>query len=137
MNYLYYLTWDHPRRGTTGAYTGRFVETRWSPEAVILSAAQDLSPGQAQILRCAQDDTSHLAGSFPTKPTRVRTTGVAQRGSVKKGPSCSTLLLLPLGISTTSPCVRSHHSVKSILLRVKIRARQVCCSNISTFPSLR
>src|SRR5260370_13000786 len=72
MNYLYYLTWDHPRRGTTGAYTGRFVETRWSPEAVILSAAKDLSPGQAQILRCAQDDTSHLAGSFPQKPTRVR-----------------------------------------------------------------
>ena len=76
MNYLYYLTWDYPRRGTTGAYTGRFVETRWSPEAVILSAAKDLSPGQAQILRCAQDDTSHLAGSFPTKPTRVSPTPV-------------------------------------------------------------
>src|SRR6266852_1810405 len=56
------------------AYTGRFFETRWSPEAVILSAAKDLSPGHAQILRCAQDDTSHLAGSFPKKPTRVSPT---------------------------------------------------------------
>ncbi len=43
-----------------------------------LSAAKDLSPGQAQILRCAQDDTSHLAGSFPKKPTRVRTLVVAR-----------------------------------------------------------
>src|SRR6266852_3347157 len=42
-------------------------ETRRSPLAVILSAAKDLSPGRAQILRCAQDDTSHLAGSFPKK----------------------------------------------------------------------
>jgi len=63
---------DHEAVGDhEGPYTGRFFETRWSPEAVILSAAQELSPGQAQILRCAQDDTSHLAGSFPTKPTRV------------------------------------------------------------------
>src|SRR5712692_688380 len=65
-----------PQRATARAYTGRFFETRWSPEAVILSAAKDLSPGPAQILRCAQDDTSHLAGSFPKKPTRVRTARV-------------------------------------------------------------
>src|SRR5207249_11483278 len=38
-------------------YTSRFFETRRLPEAVILSAAKDLSPSQAQILRCAQDDS--------------------------------------------------------------------------------
>ena len=54
------------------AYTGRFFETRWSPEAVILSAAKDLRLARREILRCAQDDTSHLAGSFPKKPTPVR-----------------------------------------------------------------
>src|SRR5260370_40432833 len=29
------------------------------------------SSGTTQILRCAQDDISHLAGSFPKKPPRV------------------------------------------------------------------
>src|SRR2546425_2981512 len=58
---------------TGSPYTGRFFETRWSPEAVILSAAKDLRLARREILRCAQDDTSHLAGSFPKKPTRVRT----------------------------------------------------------------
>jgi len=58
-----------------GPYTGRFFETRRSPEAVILSAAKDLSPGTTQILRCAQDDTSHLAGSFPEKTIRVSREG--------------------------------------------------------------
>src|SRR3989442_6360235 len=56
-----------------GSYTRSFFETRWSPEAVILSAAKDLRLARREILRCAQDDTSHLAGSFPKKPTRVRT----------------------------------------------------------------
>jgi hypothetical protein len=46
---------------------GRFFETRRSPEAVILSAAKDLSLDATQILRCAQDDTSYLAGSFSKK----------------------------------------------------------------------
>ncbi len=32
---------------------------------VILSVAKDLSPDRTEILRCAQDDTSNLAGSFP------------------------------------------------------------------------
>ncbi len=62
-------------RATQGSYTGRFFETRWSPEAVILSAAKDLRLARREILRCAQDDISHLAGSFPKKPTRVRTQG--------------------------------------------------------------
>ena len=80
-------------------YTGSVFETRWSPEAVIssfplrcrsraedsgqaLSTAKDLSPGQAQILRCAQDDTSHLACSFPKNPTRVsREGGLYERGT--------------------------------------------------------
>jgi hypothetical protein len=48
---------------------------RRSPEAVILSAAKDLRSARREILRCAQDDTSHLAGSFPKKPTRVRYQG--------------------------------------------------------------
>src|SRR5215470_9790101 len=34
-------------------------------KAVILSAAKDLRLARREILRCAQDDTSHLAGSFP------------------------------------------------------------------------
>ena len=77
----------HPR-----AYTSKLFETRWSSEAVIpslplrsraviLSAAKDLRLARREILRGvypgakrrAQDDTSHLAGSFPIKPTRVET----------------------------------------------------------------
>ena len=61
--------------GPCGSYTGRFFETRWSPEAVILSAAKDLRLARREILRCAQDDTSPLAGSFPKKPTRVSPCG--------------------------------------------------------------
>ena len=68
------------RRGGSGAYTGRFFETHRSPEAVIpsllsgqaLSAVKDLRCARREILHCAQDDTSHLAGSFPKKPPRVR-----------------------------------------------------------------
>jgi len=60
QNLIYtFVGYLSPRQGTLPAYTGRFFETRWSPEAVILSAAKD--------------DTSHLAGSFPKKPTRVST----------------------------------------------------------------
>src|SRR5450755_2535364 len=52
-------------------FTSRLFETRRSPEAVILSVAKDLRPARREILRYAQDDTSHLAlaGSFPQKPT--------------------------------------------------------------------
>src|SRR6266550_4180698 len=68
------------RRGGSGAYTGRFFETHRSPEAVIpsllsgqaLSAVKDLRGARREILHCAQHDTSHLAGSFPKKPPRVR-----------------------------------------------------------------
>src|SRR5579864_1006312 len=79
------LNWTLMHSGTfirtpVGLTRVGFFETRWSPEAVILSAAKDLSPGQAQILRCAQDDTSHLDGSFPQKPTRVSTLPVPQTG---------------------------------------------------------
>jgi len=49
-----------------------------SPEAVILSAAKDLSLSSVQILRCAQDDIFHLASSFSKKPTCVRTARVAR-----------------------------------------------------------
>ena len=73
----------------TGSYTGRFFEMRWSPEAVILSpslrsrvnSAKDLRLARREILRCAQDDTSHLAGSFPKKPTRVSQTGCPAWGA--------------------------------------------------------
>src|SRR5436190_15946457 len=75
------------RRGGSGAYTGRFFETHRSPEAVIpsllsgqaLSAVKDLRCARREILHCAQHDTSHLAGSFPKKPTRVRSLVVALR----------------------------------------------------------
>ncbi len=53
-----------------------FFAMRWSPEAVILSAAKDLRSAHPEILRCAQDDTSRLAGSFPKKPTPVSGGGV-------------------------------------------------------------
>src|SRR6266516_3533154 len=59
---------------TSPAFTGRFVETHRSPEAVILSAAKDLRCVRREILRCAQDDTPHLVGSFPKKPTCVSAT---------------------------------------------------------------
>src|SRR5215471_9381434 len=36
-------------RAATRAYTGRFFETRWSPETVILSAAKDLRLAQREI----------------------------------------------------------------------------------------
>ena len=45
-------------------YTGRFFRNAPVAEVVILSAAKDLAPG-TEILRCAQDDSSHLAGAFP------------------------------------------------------------------------
>jgi len=45
---------------------GRFFETRWSPEAVILSAAKDLRLARREILRCAQNDTSQLRMTHPT-----------------------------------------------------------------------
>ena len=54
-----------------------------------LSAAKDLPPGQAQILRCAQDDTSHLAGSFPKKPTRVSLVGARPHDVPLDAPPCS------------------------------------------------
>src|SRR6266852_5172268 len=46
------------------SYTGRFFRNAPVAEVVILSAAKDLAPG-TEILRCAQDDSSHLAGAFP------------------------------------------------------------------------
>src|SRR5437588_3546950 len=48
---------SRPTPPSSITYTGRFVETHRSPEAV--------------ILRYAQDDTSPLAGSFPKKPPRL------------------------------------------------------------------
>ena len=48
---------------------------RREPLAVILSAAKNLSSGRAQILRCAQNDLFHRAGSFPKKPIRVSRQG--------------------------------------------------------------
>jgi len=39
------------------------------PPAVILSAAKDLSPGRAQILRCAQDDSSASVNAYGGTPT--------------------------------------------------------------------
>src|SRR6266566_3738573 len=59
-------------RATARAYTGRFFRKGASEVGcVILSAAKDLSPGQAQILRCAQDDSLWRPARFK-KPTRVR-----------------------------------------------------------------
>jgi hypothetical protein len=62
---------------TARAYTGRFFETRWSPEAVILSVAKDLRLARREILRYAQDDTFPLAGSFPKKPVFAMTASLA------------------------------------------------------------
>jgi hypothetical protein len=60
-----------PRRGGSGAYTGKFFRKGASEVGcVILSAAKDLSPGQAQILRCAQDDSLWRPARFK-KPTRA------------------------------------------------------------------
>src|SRR5229473_3327119 len=47
-----------------GPYTGRFFRNAPVAEVVILSAAKDLG-SRREILRCAQDDSSHLAGAFP------------------------------------------------------------------------
>ena len=62
---------SRPTPPSSITYTGRFVETHRSPEAVILRCAQDLRRARREILRCAQDDTSPLAGSFPKKPPRL------------------------------------------------------------------
>ena len=45
------------------------------PPSVILSAAKDLSLGRAQILRCAQDDSSaevHVSGAYPALEVRCQ-----------------------------------------------------------------
>jgi hypothetical protein len=75
MNEVRDSRWPGRPRGSTRV---GFYETQRSPEAVILSAAKDLRCARREILRCAQDDTSHLAGSFPKKPPRERTARVAR-----------------------------------------------------------
>ncbi len=95
---------------TLAAYTGRFFETRWSPEAVILSAAKDLRLARREILRCAQDDTSHLAGSFPKKPTRVSFGGAPQ----------ASLSFAACGGEPKKPLLRMHPGECVALTRIHV-----------------
>src|SRR5712691_3100157 len=45
---------------------------------VILSAAKELSPGRAQILRCAQDDSSASVNAYGDTPCGCQGTDAAQ-----------------------------------------------------------
>src|SRR2546421_4921233 len=74
-------------------FTGRFFGN--APVCpVILSAAKNLSPGSAQILRCAQNDTSSLTGSFP-------------KNLPVKGPVAPVRQRLPLALATPQSAFQS------------------------------
>jgi hypothetical protein len=105
-------------RARVEPFTGRFFwERNWRGEDVILSAAKDLSPGSAQILRCAQNDRRdwRVSKTLPVKDT--------PRGCPGKGWSAAFPAVVLLSACGAKPSRSSAGS--SSLRRVTLVAERV------------
>ena len=114
--------WGHPtpRQLTRVGFLKRAGRQRLSSlrcaQGQALSAAKDLRLARREILRCAQDDTSHLAGSFPKKLTRVSTPA----GGLRLPAPPAQLLRKKLGVSTGGP-MRKPDATHCIMLEITSR----------------